>query len=105
VGIFCFDFEGKEVWRHELAAMPMRFGWGTAASPALHGGRLYYCSDNEQQSSLLALDVETGKQLWRTEREDKSNWSTPFVWQLGLSSPRLDPAAAVELGANGWPVV
>lgn len=81
LGIFCFDFEGNEVWRHELAAMPMRFGWGTAASPALHNGRLYYCSDNEQQSSLLSLDAATGKEQWRTVREDKSNWSTPFVWQ------------------------
>lgn len=81
LGVFCFDFDGNEVWRHELAAMPMRFGWGTAASPVLHGGRLYYCSDNEQQSVLLALDAATGKELWRTEREDKSNWSTPFVWQ------------------------
>jgi outer membrane protein assembly factor BamB len=81
VGIFCFDFAGSEVWRHELPALPMRFGWGTAASPALHDGRLYYCGDNEQQSYLLALDAATGKQLWRTEREDKSNWSTPFVWQ------------------------
>ncbi len=81
LGIFCFDFAGNEVWRHELAAMPMRFGWGTAASPALHGGRLYYCSDNEQQSSLLCLDAATGKELWRTARDDRSNWSTPFVWQ------------------------
>ena len=81
LGIFCFDFAGNEVWRHELAAMPMRFGWGTAASPALHDGRLYYCSDNEQQSSLLCLDAATGQEQWRTVREDKSNWSTPFVWQ------------------------
>jgi hypothetical protein len=63
LGVFCFDFDGNEVWRHELAAMPMRFGWGTAASPVLHGGRLYYCSDNERQSVLLALDAATGKEL------------------------------------------
>ncbi|MEY3457581.1 MAG: hypothetical protein RL215_738 [Planctomycetota bacterium] len=81
LGIFCFDFAGQELWRHELPPLPMRFGWGTAASPALHGNRLYYCCDNDEQSCLLAFDAATGKQLWRTERDDKSNWSTPLVWQ------------------------
>ena len=81
LGIYCFDFAGQQLWRHELGAVPMRFGWGTAASPVLHAGRLYYCCDNDQQSYLLALDAVTGKQLWRTDREDKSNWSTPFIWQ------------------------
>lgn len=81
LGLFCFDFSGTELWRHELPALPMRFGWGTAASPALHQGRLYYCFDNEETSYLLALDAATGQVVWRTERTEKSNWSTPFVWQ------------------------
>ena len=81
LGLFCFDFAGTELWRHELPALPMRFGWGTAASPALHQGRLYYCCDNEEASYLLALDAATGQVIWRTERAEKSNWSTPFVWE------------------------
>jgi len=81
LGLFCFDFSGTELWRHELTALPMRFGWGTAASPVLHQGRLYYCCDNEQASYLLSLDAATGRQVWRTERDEKSNWATPFVWQ------------------------
>lgn len=80
VGIFCFDFTGAELWRHELAPLPTRFGWGTAASPVLHQGRLYYCNDNDQESYLLALDAKTGQEIWRTPRDEKSNWATPFVW-------------------------
>lgn len=81
VGIFCLDFEGKEIWKHELEPAPTRYGWGTAASPVLHGGRLYYQCDNDAQSYLLALDLRTGKEIWRVPREEKSNWSPPFVWQ------------------------
>ena len=81
VGIFCFDFEGKVLWRHELAPLPTRLGWGTAASPALHQGRLYYCNDNEQESYLLALDAKTGQEIWKTPRDEKSNWATPFIWE------------------------
>lgn len=80
VGIFCFDFAGQLLWRHKLAPLPTRFGWGTAASPALHQGRLYYCNDNDQESYLLALDAKTGQEVWKTPRDEKSNWATPFVW-------------------------
>ncbi|MDH4452739.1 MAG: PQQ-binding-like beta-propeller repeat protein [Verrucomicrobiota bacterium] len=81
VGIFAFDFDGKEVWKHPLEPRRTRAGWGTAASPVLHGGRLYYQCDNDEQSYLLALDKLTGKEVWRTSRDEKSNWSPPFVWQ------------------------
>jgi outer membrane protein assembly factor BamB len=47
----------------------------------LHRGRLYFVDDNEKKSYLLALDARTGKDLWRVDREEKSNWSTPFVWE------------------------
>jgi outer membrane protein assembly factor BamB len=81
VGIFCFDVDGKQLWMHKLEPRKTRFGWGTAASPVLHGGRLYYCCDNDEQSYLLALDKLTGNEIWRMTRDEKSNWATPFVWQ------------------------
>ena len=80
-GIFCLDFAGKPVWSKPLEPHRMKAGWGTAASPALHGDRLYFVNDNEEQSYLIALDKRTGKEIWRVDREEKSNWSTPFVWQ------------------------
>jgi outer membrane protein assembly factor BamB len=81
VGIFCFDLNGNELWKRPLPPHPMRFGWGAAASPALHQGRLYYCNDNERESSLMCLDAATGDLVWEIPREEKSNWSTPFVWE------------------------
>src|SRR5262249_782797 len=58
-------------------------GWGTAASPVLHKNRLYVVNDNEEKSFLVALDAATGKDIWRVERDEKSNWATPFVWENG----------------------
>jgi outer membrane protein assembly factor BamB len=81
VGVYCVDWAGREVWSKPLAAHRTRNGWGTAASPVLHGDRLYVVSDNEEQSYLLALEAGTGKEVWRVEREEKSNWSTPYVWE------------------------
>jgi outer membrane protein assembly factor BamB len=84
VGVACFDLDGKLVWSQKTPVHKMRMGWGTAASPALDGGRLFIPHDNEEDSFLLCLDAATGKQLWRAERKEGSNWATPFVWKNPL---------------------
>ena len=81
VGIFCFDFDGKLLWSKRWESVPTRFGWGTAASPVLHGERIYVVNDNDKQSFLVALDKKTGERIWRVDRDEKSNWATPFVWE------------------------
>jgi outer membrane protein assembly factor BamB len=93
VGVYCLDFAGREVWSKPLEAHKMRMGWGTAASPVLHGDRLYLVSDNEEQSYLMALDKRTGKELWRVDRDEKSNWSTPYVWDNGQRSEIVTPGS------------
>ena len=32
-------------------------------------------------SFMVALDTKTGDQVWRVERDEKSNWATPHIWQ------------------------
>jgi outer membrane protein assembly factor BamB len=81
LGLFCYDMSGKELWNQKWGSFPMAFGWGTAASPVLHRDRIYIANDNDKQSFLAALDKATGKQIWRVERDEKSNWATPFIWE------------------------
>lgn len=80
-GLYCLDLEGRPVWSKRFEARETRNGWGTAASPVLHGDHLYIVNDNEEQSYLLCLDKRSGNEVWRVERDEKSNWSTPYVWQ------------------------
>jgi len=93
VGLFCFDLEGKPLWSKRWESVPTRFGWGTAASPVLHGGRIYVVNDNDKQSFLVALDAKTGEQAWRVERAEKSNWATPFVWQNAKRTEIVTPGS------------
>ncbi len=81
VGVFAFDMDGTPVWSEPFGPFPSRTGWGTAASPVLHEGRLYIVCDNEEKSFLVAFDARTGKQIWRVDRDEKSSWSTPHIWQ------------------------
>jgi outer membrane protein assembly factor BamB len=83
VGVFCYTLGGGELWSKRFPVSKTRFGWGTAASPVLHKDRLYIVNDNEEKSYLIALQASNGAELWRVEREEKSNWATPFVWENG----------------------
>ena len=80
IGLFCFDLQGELIWEKFLTPQKTRNGWGTAASPVLHKNRVYLVNDNEDDSYLLALDKNTGEEIWRIKRDEKSNWSTPYVW-------------------------
>ncbi|HEX5102491.1 MAG TPA: PQQ-binding-like beta-propeller repeat protein [Pirellulaceae bacterium] len=84
IGLFCYDLDGNKLWEKRWPSYPMRGGWGTGTSPVLHGERIFIVNDNEQESFIVALDKRTGEQIWRQEREEKSNWSTPYIWQHDL---------------------
>lgn len=80
-GVFCYDFEGKLLWKKDLGSYRMAMGYGTGSSPALDDKRLFIQCDNEEKSFLVALDKKTGDEVWRVERNERSTWSTPFIWK------------------------
>jgi len=84
VGLFCYDFEGNLLWSRQWEPVKTRDNWGTAASPVLHKDRLYILNDNNEQSFLMALNARTGERIWRVDRDEETNWATPYVWQNDL---------------------
>ena len=83
-GVVCYDLAGKPQWSKSLGAHPHRAGWGYGSSPVLVGEAVVIQCDNEQTSFLVGLDKKTGDELWRIERDEKSNWSTPYLWKNKL---------------------
>lgn len=80
-GLFCYELDGTPLWSTNWPAVRTRYGWGSAASPVLHKDRIIIVNDNEDASFITALDTRTGQELWRKERDEKSNWATPFIWE------------------------
>jgi hypothetical protein len=78
-GIYCLDLEGNEKWKQSLGKMRTRNSFGEGASAALHGDRLFVPWDHEDGSFLAALDAKSGKVLWKTDRDELTNWGTPLV--------------------------
>ena len=83
-GVYCLDMDGNVQWQKDLGVYEMRAGWGTASSPTLFDDRLFIQVDNQQQSFLVALDVHTGNEIWRVDREESSQYSSPFLWKNSL---------------------
>ena len=81
VGVFALDMAGEVVWERRFDPAVTRLGWGPAASPVLHDDTLFIVNDNDDQSFVVALDAATGAERWRVDRDEGTNWSTPFVWQ------------------------
>jgi len=80
-GLFCYDMDGTLVWKKDLGAFETQRGWGTGSSPVLYKDKLYVKVDNEKHSFLVALDASTGDEIWKVERDEKTNYGTPFIWK------------------------
>ena len=80
-GLFAFDLAGRPLWSQKAGPFKTRNNWGSAGSPVLHGDRVYVLNDNDDQSFLAAFDKRTGAEIWRVNRAEGTNWSTPFVWE------------------------
>ena len=65
--IVALNRDGKLVWARHLGKeiAPFEINWGHSSSPTLHGNLLLLLCDHAPASYLLAVDKETGKQVWR----------------------------------------
>ncbi|HSG69341.1 MAG TPA: PQQ-binding-like beta-propeller repeat protein, partial [Planctomycetaceae bacterium] len=74
-GVHAFDHEGNAVW--DTSVGNNTSGWGTSASPLLHGD-LVIINASVESESLIALDRKTGQEKWRTGGI-KEAWNTPMI--------------------------
>jgi outer membrane protein assembly factor BamB len=119
--IVALDRAGKMVWSRHLGReiSPFDINWGHSSSPALHGDLLLLLCDHQPASYLLAVNKETGKQVWKADRgRGRTSYSTPLVVNAGgrseiivNSSQRVDAYDAKDGtllwylgGSNQFPI-
>lgn len=84
-GLYCYDMDGNLIWKKDFGLLDSAFfmvpsaQWEFASSPVIHQGAVIVQCDALNTAFLVALDIETGKEIWRTTREDVPTWSTPTV--------------------------
>jgi len=85
-GLFCLDMKGKQIWARNFGLLDSGFfrvpraQWGFASSPIIHEDKVIIQCDVQINSFIAALDLKTGKPLWRTARTEVPTWSTPTVY-------------------------
>jgi outer membrane protein assembly factor BamB len=98
-GLFCFDREGKLLWKKDLGPMDSGYfqvptaQWGFASSPVIHDGKVVVQCDVQKDSFLAVFDLADGRELWRTARKDVPTWGTPAVVVQG---------GRTQIAVNGW---
>ncbi|MDD9975141.1 MAG: PQQ-binding-like beta-propeller repeat protein [Candidatus Poribacteria bacterium] len=78
-GLYCVDMMGNVKWEKDIGTMYKRNTFGEGSSPVLHGNTLVIQQDHEGDSFITALDKRTGDVLWKTDRDERTTWSSPVV--------------------------
>ncbi|MCX7825079.1 MAG: PQQ-binding-like beta-propeller repeat protein [Verrucomicrobiae bacterium] len=98
-GLFCFDANGKLVWKKDLGPMDAGYfqmasaQWGFASSPIIHDGKVIVLCDVLTDPFLAVFDLSDGRELWRAPRKDVPTWGTPTV---------VDADGRKQIVVNGW---
>ncbi|MBN8248608.1 MAG: PQQ-binding-like beta-propeller repeat protein [Verrucomicrobia bacterium] len=110
-GLRAYDVDGKELWKHDLPVARTAGNFGSGTSPLLLSDRVILNRDLATGSSVMAVDLATGRTLWETPRPDSpTSYGTPILWDHdgvrevvvagSLSMKAYDPAT----GAERWVV-
>jgi outer membrane protein assembly factor BamB len=113
-GLFCYDTDGKLLWKRQFGTFTSEMGWGTAASPFLYEDLLIQNCDNDgpralpaghkaeeaAPMTLVALDKRTGEVRWTTPRNQGRGFSTPRL--IATAGGRIDLVLNGPLGLWGY---
>lgn len=89
-GLYCFDFEGRCIWQKSLGTLDSGWfydsdsQWGFGSSPVIHGNLVIVQCDIQKNSFIAAYDIESGREIWRTVRDEPPSWCTPTVYESKL---------------------
>ncbi|MGE5833820.1 MAG: PQQ-binding-like beta-propeller repeat protein [Acidobacteriota bacterium] len=83
-GFFAFDVDGNLKWKTSFGGMA-KAGLGPGTSPILFDQLVILQGDQEMGtgSFIVALDRDTGKQVWKVSRENRRSWATPIIVDAG----------------------
>ncbi len=74
-GVHAFDLDGKQLWSADVGSTT--HSWGSAASPIVHND-LVIVNAAIESKSLVALDKNTGKEVWRKSGMG-TTWASPVI--------------------------
>ena len=65
LGLYCYDLDGRPLWKQEIKPRKTLSDYGAAASPIVHDGQVIMVYDNQEDPYIASFAAATGKQLWQ----------------------------------------
>ena len=79
--VAAYDLDGKEKWKTNVGDFVSAHGFNTC--PVLFEDLLIINGDHDGDAYLVALDRQSGRQRWRTRRENKTrSYVTPIIREI-----------------------
>jgi outer membrane protein assembly factor BamB len=107
VVVVCLDFDGNEVWRKSPGEFHSVHGF--CSSPILDNDLLVVNCDQDALAFIVAFDKSTGKEVWRTDRPNRTrSYCVPIVIeaagrrQLVLSGSKCVASYDPATGKQHW---
>jgi outer membrane protein assembly factor BamB len=85
-----FDHAGNELWSQNLGTFSSQHGHGT--SPIIYENMVIVTNDQDAESFVVALDLKTGKQVWKSPRRpapEFTAYGTPCIYTRPGMAPEL----------------
>ena len=86
-GLFAYNLDGKLMWKTDLGVLDagwfydVDYQWEYGSSPIIYKNLVIVQADIQKGSFIAAYDLKTGKQVWKTMRDELSSWGTPTVYE------------------------
>jgi len=112
-GLYAYNLNGKLLWKKDLGVLDagwfydVDYQWEYGSSPIIYKNMVIVQADIQKNSFIAAYDIKTGKELWKTAREELPSWGSPTVYEgkdraelitVGPKAIRgYDPATGKEL--------
>jgi outer membrane protein assembly factor BamB len=97
-GLFCYDLEGKELWRFELPTAVMLGHFGSGVSPIIVDNTVILQRDVTNDAKILAIDLSSGKPSWEKKRLSPASYGTPVIWETPAGKQVVAPGHGQMIG-------
>jgi outer membrane protein assembly factor BamB len=103
-GLYAYDFDGKLLWQKDLGTLNAGwffdpdYEWGIGSSPIIYRNLVIVQCDIQRHSFIAAFDTETGKEVWRTDRDEIPSWSTPTIFEADGKAELVTQATTFTRG-------
>jgi outer membrane protein assembly factor BamB len=113
-GLYCYDMKGNLQWQKNFGVLKSVFfmvksaEWEFASSPIIHNGVLVIQCDVLENSFVAAYEVSSGKELWKTKRDEYPGWCTPNIYTnagktyVALNGYKQRAGYDIETGKEVW---